>query len=60
MVEKRAVLSASQPLYFAFVGKRRHNANWPTGKYLGEIMLVRPRAVQGAYEKRVLRELDIR
>jgi murein DD-endopeptidase MepM/ murein hydrolase activator NlpD len=60
MVEKRAVLSASQPLYFAFIGKRRHDVNWATGKYLGEIMLVRPRAVQGAFEKRVVRELNIR
>ena len=61
LVEKRWLLPVSQPQFFEFIGRRRHDANWPAGKYLGEITLVRPHAVQGgSFEKRVLRELNVR
>jgi len=61
LVEKRWVLPVSQPMFFEYIGRRRHDANWPTGKYLGEITLVRPHAVQGgSFEKRVVRELNVR
>jgi hypothetical protein len=60
LAEKRTQLPSSKTLYFEFIGKRRHDVDWPAGKYLGEITVLRTHGVQGAVEKRVIRELDVR
>jgi hypothetical protein len=60
LVERRQIMSDDRDAYFAFIGKKHGQRDWPLGNYVGEITLTRPIAVQGgAFEKRVVRKARI-
>jgi len=47
LVDKTAKIEKTQARRFAFVGKRRRDAEWPAGAYLGEVTLTRGAGTAG-------------